>query len=94
MTKSVEQIQRIKDKLGKARKADKNLKVFGADRHKYVIHEPTTTEKIAEVEKQYSIELPDCYKSFVLNIGNGGIGWQNSSSGPFFGIYPFWRECE
>lgn len=89
MTRYREQVDRIKSKVVKAKNADKNCKVFGADRHKYIIHKPTTIEKITKIEKKYSIELPDCYKSFVLNIGNGGIGWQNSSAGPFLGIYPF-----
>lgn len=89
MTDYTDQIQRIKDKLLEAKKADKNLKVFGADRHKYIINKPTTLKAVTEFETKYSVELPDCYKAFLLEIGNGGIGWQNSAAGPFFGIYPF-----
>lgn len=89
MTKYIEQIQRIKGKLLQAKKTDNNLKVFGADKHKYVINKPTTLESVTEVEKKYSIDLPDCYKAFILNVANGGIGWQNSAAGPFFGIYTF-----
>lgn len=87
MTYYTDQIQRIKDKLLEAKKADKNLKVFGADRHKYIINKPTTLKSVMEFETKYSITLPDCYKAFVLEFGNGGIGWQNSAAGPFFGIY-------
>ena len=29
-----------------------NLKVFGADRHKYVVNKPTTLEAVTEIEKQ------------------------------------------
>jgi len=83
-----DQIQRIKKKLVEAKDADKNYVVFGADQHKYLLSNPATVEKMSEIEHKYSIELPDCYKSFVLHVGNGGIGWQNSSAGPFFGIYP------
>ena len=89
MTNYSIQIQRIKDKLLEAKKADKNLNVFGSDRHKYIINEPTTQQSVMEFEKKYSIIFPDCYKAFVLEFGNGGIGWQNSAAGPFFGIYPF-----
>ena len=89
MTNYTIQIQRIKDKLLEAKKADKNLKVFGSDRHKYNINEPTIPQSVMEFEKKYSITLPDCYKAFVLEFGNGGIGWQNSAAGPFLGIYSF-----
>ena len=89
MTNYTDQIKRIKDKLLEAKNADMNLKVFGADRHKYTINKPTTLKSVMEFETKYSIELPDCYKTFILKFGNGGIGWQNSAAGPFLGIYPF-----
>jgi SMI1 / KNR4 family (SUKH-1) len=88
MTEYSDLIQRLKEKLLEAKKADKNLKVFGADRHKYLINKPTTIESVMEFETKYSIKLPGCYKSFILEFGNGGQGWQNSAAGPFFGIYP------
>lgn len=47
-----------------------------------------------KTEEQYAIELPDCYKAFVLNVGNGGIGWQNAAAGPFFGIYPLGEHMD
>jgi hypothetical protein len=88
MTNYTEQIQRIRDKLLEAKNTDKNLKVFGAASHRYIIHEPATLKKVTEIETKYSIELPECYKAFILNIGNGGFGSQNSAAGPFYGIYP------
>lgn len=89
MTNYTDQIKRIKEKLLEAKKADKGLKVFGSDRHKYIVKEPTTLQAVIEFETKYSITLPECYKAFVVEIGNGGIGWQNSAAGPFLGIYPF-----
>lgn len=83
-----DQIQRIKKKLPEAKDADKKRIVFGADGHRYRLNKPVTIKKLTAFENKYSIELPDCYKSFVLHVGNGGIGWLNSSAGPFFGIYP------
>lgn len=88
MTNYTEQIQRIKDKFPEAKKADRNLKVFGAESHKYTLGKPATLQQVAEFEERYGIELPDCYKSFVLHIGTGGTGYQESAAGPFFGIYP------
>lgn len=75
-----EQIVRIKEKLFLAQKADKNLKVFGAAKHKYMLNRPATLKEIENFEIKYSVSLPECYKSFLKNIGNGGAG-------PFYGIY-------
>lgn len=94
MTDFSEQIQRIKLKLSKARKVDCNFEVFGAKEHKYELNKPATTEEIEEFETEYLIELPNCYKEFLLGIGNGGNGFANSGAGPFYGIYPLGKNID
>jgi hypothetical protein len=89
-----DQIQRIKDKLPKAKKADKNLEVFGAKSHKYQLHDPATTAAVAAFEQKYDIELPDCYKAFVLQVGNGGAAHESAAAGPFYGIYPLGKNVD
>lgn len=89
-----DQVQRIKDKLSQARKRDKDLTVFGASNHKYRINDPATAEKVSRLEEEYGIELPDCYKSFILQVGNGGIAYLNSAAGPFYGIYPLGENID
>lgn len=89
-----DQIQRIKSKLPQAKKADKNLKVFGADSHKYQLNDPVTAEEVSGFEEKYGIQLPDCYKSFILQVGNAGIAYANSAAGPFYGIYPFGENVD
>jgi hypothetical protein len=83
------QTQRINRKLLEAKKADKNLKVFGASYHKYQVNPPVKSEIITQFEQQYNVRLPDCYKAFLLEVGNGGISHAGSAAGPFYGIYPF-----
>lgn len=83
-----EQIQRIKTKLLEAKKTDKHLKVFGAHRHLYKVNKPASLKMVLEFEKTYAIRLPECYKAFLLEIGNGGVSSQNSAAGPYYGIYP------
>jgi hypothetical protein len=83
-----EQLQRIKDKLVAARTADKDLRVFEADTHKYLMNVPATEEEVSAFEKKHSIQLPDCFRAFLLVIGNGGIGHRGSGAGPGYGIYP------
>ena len=88
MENYLSQIDRIKTKLVKAKQADKSFKVFGADSHKYVVNKPVKIDDVKSVENKFSIQLPECYKSFILQIGNGGRAYSNSAAGPFYGIYP------
>jgi hypothetical protein len=86
------QIERIKKKLVIAKNTDKDLKVFGADSHKYFVGETVNNEEILKFEKDYTIELPEDYKAFLLHIGNGGISYANSAAGPGYGIYPLGKN--
>lgn len=86
--KVMNQIERIKKKLILAKEADPEFKVFGASSHKYEIGPPVTVDEILKFEKEYDLELPECYKTFLLHIGNGGVSYQNSAAGPSYGIYP------
>ena len=94
MNQYSEQIESIKRKLIEAEKSDKKLKVFGAENHKYIIHKTATEEEVNTFEKKYKIELPNCYKTFLLNIGNGGDSYKNSGAGPFYGIYPLGQNVD
>ncbi|GHU32613.1 hypothetical protein FACS1894172_09560 [Spirochaetia bacterium] len=92
MQQYIEQINRMKLKLKLAKNADRNLKVFGADSHRYTVNPPLSPKEITMFETQYGIQLPDCYKAFVTLFGNGGVSYQNSAAGPFYGIFPFGKE--
>lgn len=85
---AAEQIERIKSKLVEAKATDKDLKVFGASGHEYVLGEVASSEAILKFENEYDVQLPNCYKAFLMNIGNGGISFSSSAAGPFYGIYP------
>ena len=83
-----EQIERIQNKLGKAREKDCFFRVFGASHHKYKIGKVLSLDEIMLFEEKFSVKLPDCYKAFLMNIGNGGISINRSAAGPYYGIYP------
>ena len=89
MTDYIPQINCIKNKLLQAKEKDELFKVFGAGSHKYEINHPINISQIDAFEHYYGVQLPECYKSFLLHIGSGGRSYQNSGAGPFFGIYPF-----
>jgi hypothetical protein len=82
-----QQIIRIHAKLLKAKAADPDLKTFGAKKHKYILNKPCTAQQVSAFETKYGITLPDCYKAFVLNVGNGGTSYLNAGAGPYYGIY-------
>lgn len=88
------QIQRIRKKLQQATTTDSNFRVFGAGSHKYKINAPVSYSEVDVFEQHYKIQLPECYKSFVLHIGNGGRSYLGSSAGPFFGVYPFGKNLD
>ncbi|MDO5104269.1 SMI1/KNR4 family protein [Capnocytophaga sp.] len=84
--KYTEQIHRIKEKLQQAQKADPDYKVFGADSHEYKLGKPISEEKLQQLEQKYGIRLPECFRSFLLHIGNGGKG-RYGGAAPFYGLY-------
>ncbi|WP_108422478.1 SMI1/KNR4 family protein [Flagellimonas amoyensis] len=88
MTDFTEQIHRIKEKLVLAKKVDKHFSAFGAASHKYALDPPASIAEVEAFEKRYGIRLPEGYRAFVLNIGNGGASFHNSGAGPYYGIYP------
>ncbi|MBL1407707.1 SMI1/KNR4 family protein [Sphingobacterium faecale] len=83
------QIKRIKDKLVQAKIADKDFKVFGADAHLYKLNAPVDLKTVEDFERQYDITLPIAYKLFVTEIGSGGVSYNGSGAGPYYGLYPF-----
>ncbi|MCP2025915.1 hypothetical protein L1276_001055 [Flavobacterium sp. HSC-32F16] len=88
------QIERVKKKLILAKKIDKDFKVFGADSHKYVVRKTVGHDDVLKFESDYAVSLPESYKEFLLNIGNGGISYQDSAAGPSYGIFPFGENLE
>lgn len=86
-----EQIERISAKLKAAKQKDQQLKVFGADYHKYILHKPLEESELLVFEKDYNISLPGSFRAFLLYLGNGGVSQAGSAAGPFYGIYPLGR---
>lgn len=79
MIKIERQIKNIKDKINKLKSLDKYYKVFGSTSHKYLMNPILSINEIRKFEKDNNIYLPEDYKLFLLEIGNGGAG-------PFYGL--------
>ena len=84
-----EQLLRIQQKLAQAKAADKNLEVFGADAHQYHLNPPVSEAEVLAFEKKYGVQLPECYRTFMLTIGDAKAKKSDFIAGPYFGLYAF-----
>ncbi|MCC6643349.1 SMI1/KNR4 family protein [Candidatus Peregrinibacteria bacterium] len=77
-----ERLKSIKNKLEELRKKDKEMKIFGAGDdqffgtigHHYELNPVLSEEEILAVEKKLEIKLPEEYRAFIKELGNGGAG--------------------
>lgn len=75
-----EQVNRIKEKILLAKEKDSRFDVFGSTKHKYEWNAPISSEEVQDFENRNNITLPEGFKLFITEIGNGGAG-------PYYGIY-------
>ena len=84
-----EQLIRIQQKLTQAKAADKNLEVFGADAHQYHLNPPVSEAEALAFEEKYGVQLPECYRAFMLTVGDAKAKKSDFIAGPYFGLYAF-----
>ena len=84
-----EQLHRIQQKLVQAKEADKDLEVFGADAHQYHLNPPVSEAEVLAFEQKYGVQLPECYRAFMLTIGDTKAKKSDFIAGPYFGLYAF-----
>lgn len=68
------------DRLDVLRRTDPGFTRFGSARHRYVLNEPLSESEVSAFEAHYDVCLPEEYRSFLLEVGDGGAG-------PFYGIF-------
>ena len=86
-----EQLHRIQQKLSQAKAADKNLEVFGADAHQYYLNPPVSEAEVLAFEKKYGVQLPECYRAFMLTIGDKNAERLEKIAGTYYGLFDFDR---
>jgi hypothetical protein len=71
----------IRDALDKLKRADTKRRIFGASAHKWKLGAPVAQHKVKAFEERFAIVLPYEYRTFLLEVGNGGAG-------PYYGLFP------
>lgn len=70
-------IERIRAGLAEARR--RALTPFGAESHRWKTRKRLSARKVAAFEAEHGVTLPEGYRRFVTEIGNGGAG-------PYYGV--------
>ena len=89
-----DQLHRIQEKLAQAKAADKDLEVFGASSHKYHLNPPVSEAEVLAFEKKYGVRLPECYRAFMLTIGDAKAKKLDFIAGPYYGLYAFGTQVD
>lgn len=82
-----QQIPNIKKKINELKLKDSDCENFGADTHQYKLNPAIKGNIIETFERVHSICLPESYRLFITNIGDGGAG-------PCYGLYSFQKAIE
>lgn len=60
--------------MAQLRCADPRFLVFGSEHHKYRFNPVLPEAEVAQFETRHQIRLPEDYRCFLLNAGDGGVG--------------------
>src|SRR5512142_2282534 len=58
---------------------------FGATSHLFLLNPPLPEADVISFERRHKVSLPDDYRRFITEIGNGGAG-------PYYGVFPFGKD--
>ncbi len=64
----------IRAKLETLKRLDAECDLADSYKHSYQLNAPLAPDQIAQFEAKYDLRLPDDYRAFLLEIGDGGAG--------------------
>jgi hypothetical protein len=70
----------IVERLDFLRRMDPESARFGSIVHRYALNQPLTESQVTAFEAQHAVRLPETYRTFLLEVGDGGAG-------PFYGVF-------
>lgn len=71
--------------LAELDRRDPRRKVFGSGGHDYKLNPPLPVAVIETFEGRHGVSLPEDYRHFITEIGDGGAG-------PYYGVLPFGKD--
>ncbi|HAA0651238.1 SMI1/KNR4 family protein [Listeria innocua] len=74
-----DRLARIQAKITALKEKDPDLNLFGSESHTYKLNEPLSNQTLTTFENEHQITLPQDYRAFLEQIGNGGMG-------PYYGL--------
>ena len=74
-----EKFRYVKQSLAKLKALDKNYSAFGSSSHKYLLNPTLEESEVSAFESKHAIKLPEDYRRFLTEIGNG-------RAGPYYGL--------
>ncbi len=72
-------IARILTKLAEVR--ERRIETFGSKAHRFALAAPLSEAEVRALETSHGIELPEAYRTFLIEAGASGAG-------PYYGIMP------
>ena len=79
-------IESICEDLARCRSAKRFPRIFGAETHRFELNPVVRKSVVTRFEAKFGIELPEDYRRFITEVGNGGAG-------PYYGLFKF-REMD
>ncbi|MBZ4422215.1 SMI1/KNR4 family protein [Myxococcus sp. RHSTA-1-4] len=76
----------VERKLELLRQRDTTLKVHGANRHRYELGPRLSDAELRRWEARHETPLPEEYRAFLQELGNGGAG-------PAYGLRPLTEDA-
>lgn len=70
----MKRLEQIKEKITLLKSLDSRYSIFGASKHRYKFNPVLEKSKIQAFEQKFNISLPEEYKQFLTQIGDGGMG--------------------
>ncbi|GAD85883.1 SMI1/KNR4 family protein [Nocardia asteroides] len=70
----------ILERLAFLARADSGFTRFGSASHRYRLNQPIAQSEVTAFETRHGVTLPEDYRSFILEVGDGGAG-------PCYGIF-------
>jgi hypothetical protein len=76
-----QQISRVRSNHARilALPAEAQARVFGSGKHKFLLNPVAMPVQVDELERTYRFSIPEGYRRFILEVGDGGAG-------PFYGL--------